>query len=187
MSEPWLLPIKAAKRSCMRIGLISDTHGFLDEKVKKYFAPCDEIWHAGDIGDSSVLQELQSFKPTWAVYGNIDNPSALDAPEVLLLSRSSKRFLMIHIAGKPPRYNAQVRQLLQTHQPDALICGHSHILKVEMDRTNGVLFINPGAAGRHGFHKVRTLIRFEVTDTIKSLEVIELGPRSERIVTSSSS
>ena len=165
----------------MRIGLISDTHGFLDDRVFTYFEVCDEIWHAGDVGDSSVLAELRKRKPTIAVYGNIDDPADLDAPEVQLLDRGESRFLMIHIAGKPPRYNTKVRELLQLHRPKVLICGHSHILKVEMDKKNDILYMNPGAAGRHGFHKVRTLLRFEVTDTIKNLEVIELGPRSAKM------
>ncbi|MEM9324604.1 MAG: metallophosphoesterase family protein [Bacteroidota bacterium] len=171
----------------MRIGLISDTHSYLDDKVLHYFQQCDEIWHAGDVGNRQVLTQLQAAKPTIAVYGNIDDPHGLDAPEVQVLDRGAKRFLMIHIAGRPPKYNSHVRNLLSCHRPDVLICGHSHILKVEMDRQNNVLYMNPGAAGRHGFHKVRTLLRFDVGDTIQNLEVIELGPRSRQTITPASS
>ena len=164
----------------MKIGLISDTHGFLDPKVFSYFEHCDEIWHAGDIGTLELLDELNDFKPTHAVWGNIDGHKIREAtPEDLLLRRSGKVFLMTHIAGKPPSYNKRVRDLLDQHQPDVLICGHSHILKVEMDKKRNVLFMNPGAAGRHGFHKVKTLLRFDVADnTLKNLEVVELGPRA---------
>ena len=165
----------------MKIGLISDTHSFLDPKVFEYFEPCDEIWHAGDIGTIELYDELNEFRPTHAVWGNIDGHKIREAvPEDLLFGRSGKTFLMTHIAGKPPSYNKRVRQLLDQHQPDVLICGHSHILKVEMDKKRNVLFMNPGAAGRHGFHKVKTLLRFDVVQgTLKNLEVIELGPRAK--------
>jgi len=104
----------------MRIGLISDTHSFLDDRVFAYFEACDEIWHAGDVGDPAILSKLCQFRPTIAVYGNIDDPAAIDAPEIQVLQRESKRFLMIHIAGKPPRYNVNVRELLQSLEKDHL-------------------------------------------------------------------
>lgn len=167
----------------MKIGLISDTHGFLDEKVFHYFKEVDEIWHAGDIGTHEVLKALQDFKPTTAVYGNIDGGifrTECQAGEIF--ERDGVRVLITHIAGKPPRYNQEVLQLVKKYQPKLLICGHSHILQVIPDKVNHLLFMNPGAAGRHGFHKTRTLIRLDlVNGEIKNPEVIELGPRSEKM------
>ncbi len=164
----------------MKIGLISDTHSFLDKHVFKHFEACDEIWHAGDVGDPSIATSLADFKPLKGVFGNIDGSGVRQIfPEDLVLERGGKTILITHIAGKPPRYNARVRDLIARHKPHLLVCGHSHILKVEMDKTNNLLFMNPGAAGRHGFHKIRTLIRFDIAEgTFKNLEVIELGGRS---------
>ncbi len=164
----------------MKIGLISDTHGFLDESVFRYFESCDEIWHAGDIGTVDVLEQLEKFKTTRAVFGNIDGHDLrIRTKEYLLINGPNIKFLLIHIAGKAPRYNPQVRKLIQEFKPNVLICGHSHFLKVERDIAHDLLFMNPGAAGRHGFHKVRTLLRFELADgKLENLEVIELGSRS---------
>ncbi|MFH6985459.1 metallophosphoesterase family protein [Marinoscillum luteum] len=165
----------------MRIGIISDTHSYLDPSVFKYFSQCDEIWHAGDIGTLDVLQQLEAFKPTMAVFGNIDGHDVRAAsPEDQVFVREGKKILMTHIAGSLPRYNPRVRDLIKTHQPDVLVCGHSHLLKVQPDKANNLLFINPGAAGKHGFHKIKTLLRLEIQEgKIQNLEVVELGPRGQ--------
>ena len=170
----------------MKIGLISDTHGFLDERVFHYFSEVDEIWHAGDIGTEEVLSKLQAFKPTIAVLGNIDGGKLrVECKEGEIFERCGVRVLITHIAGKPPKYNREVLTLIEEYHPRLVVCGHSHILKVMSDKTNNLLFMNPGAAGRHGFHKIRTLLRFLLEDgEIKNLEVIELGPRSERLAPS---
>ena len=167
----------------MKIGLLSDTHGFLDEKIFDYFNEVDEIWHAGDIGTEDVLHQLQAFKPTIAVFGNVDGGTLrIECKEGEIFEREGVRVLITHIAAKPPRYNKTVLPLVRKYQPKLLVCGHSHILKVESDKKNNLLFMNPGAAGRHGFHKERTLLRFDLLDSdIKNLEVIKLGPRSERV------
>lgn len=165
---------------CMTIGLISDTHSFLDPKVFDYFQACDEIWHAGDIGETMVIDDLASFKPVRAVYGNIDDKSIrLRHPEKLVFELEGVKVYMIHIGGTPPRYAKGVKTDLKAEQPKLFICGHSHILKVMSDKTlNNMLYMNPGAAGRQGFHRMRTLLRFELeAGDIKNLEVIELGKR----------
>lgn len=165
----------------MRIGLISDTHSFLDQRVFDHFKDCDEIWHAGDVGDYNVITQLEAFKPVRGVYGNIDDQKVRNVfPENLWLEVEGVRVLMTHIAGAPPRYNPRVKKLIATDPPALLICGHSHILRVSRDiNYNNMLYVNPGAAGNHGFHKVRTIVRFTALDgTIKDMEVVELGKRS---------
>lgn len=163
----------------LKLGLLSDTHGFLDERIEKYFDGVDEIWHAGDIGENGVLEKLQSFKPIKAVFGNIETPvRQRSLPEFIIETIEGVQLLMIHIAGRPGNYARGIDQLLRTHQPDVLICGHSHILRVERDPKYNLLYINPGAAGHHGFHKKRTLLRFSVKDSkLQDMEVIELGSR----------
>lgn len=164
----------------MKIGLISDTHGHLDPGVYTAFAQCDQIWHAGDIGTLPLLDELSSFKTMRAVYGNIDGHEVRTVTsEIQLFTESGVKVLMIHIAGKCPVYNPQVRRILQIEKPKLLICGHSHILQVIPDKKNNLLFLNPGAAGKHGFHKMKTLLRFELKEgKILNMEAIELGPRA---------
>lgn len=164
-----------------KIGLLSDTHGFLDPKVFHYFAACDEVWHAGDLGTLELLEELEAFKPTRAVYGNIDGADIrAAAPENLIWDCEGMTVFMTHIGGYPGRYNARVRTILDREKPGLYICGHSHILKVMPDKKRQLLHINPGAAGKHGFHKVKTLIRFSVAEgKIKDLEVIEIGKRGQ--------
>lgn len=164
-----------------RIGLLSDTHGYLDPKVYQYFEECDEIWHAGDLGTLTLLEELEAFKPTRAVYGNIDGADIrAAAPENLIWDCEGLKVFMTHIGGYPGRYNARVRAILDQEKPGLYICGHSHILKVIPDKKRGLLHINPGAAGKHGFHKVKTLTRFTVAKgQIRDLEVIELGKRGQ--------
>lgn len=165
----------------MKIGLLSDTHSFLDPKVFDYFAEVDEIWHAGDIGDPAVSEQLLAFKPFRAVYGNIDEPALRHQfPENEIFEIAGLKVFMTHIGGYPGRYNARVRRLLKEHQPGLYICGHSHILKVMPDPEHDLLHINPGACGRHGFHKMRTIVRFVIeAGKITQLEVIELGLRGQ--------
>ena len=165
----------------MKIGLLSDTHNFLDPKLFQYLAPCDEVWHAGDIGNYELLESLQNFRPTTAVFGNIDSAEVRSATqEEVWMKREGKTIFMTHIAGKPPGYNKRIKEVTRSRKPDLLIAGHSHILKVEMDKKNNWLFMNPGAAGKHGFHKVKTLLRFDILDgTFQNLEVVELGPRAK--------
>lgn len=164
-----------------RIGLLSDTHSYLEEAVFHYFKDCDEIWHAGDVGETKVLDQLEDFKPLRVVYGNIDDHEVqIRSKEDLVFDVEGKTILMTHIAGRPPRYNERVKKLLSEHRPDILVCGHSHILKIMPDRENNLLFINPGAAGKHGFHKVKTLVRFDIDqERIGNMEVIELGKRGK--------
>jgi putative phosphoesterase len=161
------------------IGLISDTHGYFDETLTDHFRHCAEIWHAGDIGDPAVIQRLRQIAPVIAVQGNIDGPVLrADFPEDQWPEREGVKFLITHIAGKPPQYTTRVMKLLRARPPHALICGHSHICQVKKDEQNGLLFINPGAAGQQGFHLMRTALRIEVNSgKIGKLEVIELGKR----------
>ncbi|MFK8162756.1 MAG: metallophosphoesterase [Lewinella sp.] len=163
----------------MKIGLLSDTHSYLDPKVFDYFKDCDEIWHAGDLGDVALIDQLEAFKPTRGVYGNIDDTAVRRRwPLNLEFTVEGLKVFITHIGGYPGRYTARVRQMLDEIQPGLYICGHSHILKVMMDKKRGVLHMNPGACGRHGFHTVRTLLRFDVkAGRVENLEVIELGSR----------
>lgn len=164
----------------MKIGLLSDTHGSLDPKVFTYFQHCDEIWHAGDVGSLSLLKELQAYKPTKGVFGNIDDKEIQTVlPFDLHFTCEGVAVWITHIAGRPPKYNSRVEKLLAQGPPDLFICGHSHMLQICRDPAlNNMLYVNPGAAGNHGFHNVRTLVRFELQDAkISSMEVIELGKR----------
>lgn len=162
-----------------RIGLISDTHGYLDPTVAQHFAQCDEIWHAGDIGDLALIEKLAEIKPVKAVFGNIDDHDMqLRYPEDLWLDVEGLLILITHIAGAPPHYNPRLKRILKQKSPDILICGHSHILKIMRDKERNLVFINPGAAGQQGFHHMRTLVRFTLHEKeIKDMEVIELGKR----------
>jgi uncharacterized protein len=163
----------------MKIGLLSDTHSYLDPKVFEYFNECDEVWHAGDIGDAAVVTELEKFKPLRAVFGNIDDQSMQARyPEDLCFTCEGLTMWMTHIGGAPPNYNPRIKKILKEKVPDVFICGHSHILRVKKDPANNMLYINPGAAGNHGFHSIKTIVRFEINNKIISkLEVIELGKR----------
>jgi putative phosphoesterase len=160
-----------------KIGLISDTHSFLDEAVFKHFSNCDEIWHGGDFGDIAVIEKLLAFKPLKGVYGNIDGTEIrAQFPEQLVFMCEGVKVMMRHIGGYPPRYNPETKKELLIHQPQLFISGHSHILKVMYDDKLHCLHMNPGAAGKHGWHKVRTLIRFVIDDkNMKDCEVIELS------------
>ena len=163
----------------LKIGLLSDTHGFWDDKFHKYLKHCDEIWHAGDIGDINVIDKLSEITTVKAVYGNIDNHIIrAEFQEYVVKTYGKNRILMTHIGGKPFSYNKTSRVKIKQYHPNVFICGHSHICKIMHDNQNKLLFINPGAAGNKGFHKVRTLVRFELTkQKIQNLEVIELGTR----------
>jgi len=163
-----------------KIGLISDTHGWLDDAVFRYFEQCDEVWHAGDIGTMDVLQKLESFKTTRAVFGNIDGTEIRKCTvENLRWHCEEVDVWITHIGGKPGNYALPIKSEIQSKPPQLFICGHSHLCLVQMDKTLRTLYMNPGAAGRHGFHHVRTLLRFEIDGKkIQKLEVIELGPRT---------
>ena len=162
-----------------RIGLISDTHNYLDEAVFKHFENCDEIWHAGDFGTIELANQLASFKPLKAVYGNIDGSDIRAIyPEQLVFNCEDVKVMMRHIGGYPPRYNPDTKKELLIHQPQLFISGHSHILKVIYDDKINCLHMNPGAAGKQGWHKMRTLIRFVIDGKdMKDCEVIELGKK----------
>lgn len=160
-----------------KIGLLSDTHGYWDERYEKYFAECDEIWHAGDFGSSEVANRLSALKPLRGVYGNCDGGDLRYMfSERLRFKCEDVDVLMKHIGGYPGNYDASIRGAMFAHPPRLFISGHSHILKVMYDKTLGCIHINPGAAGQQGFHLVRTLVRFTVDGAeIKDVEVIELS------------
>ncbi len=161
-----------------RIGLISDTHGYLDDAVLRHFDQCDEVWHAGDFGPD-VAERLKAFKPLRGVYGNIDGYDIRsEYPEVLRFACEQVNVLMIHIGGYPGRYSQLAKKELLAHPSQLFISGHSHILKVIYDDKLRCLHMNPGAAGKHGWHKVRTLLRFVVDGKdMRQCEVVELGSR----------
>lgn len=162
-----------------KIGLISDTHSYFDSKIEKYFNNCDEIWHAGDVGNISVIEQLQKIAPVKGVYGNIDGL------EIRSIFPKFNRFycekvdvLMTHIGGYPGRYQPGVLEIFRVKPPKLFICGHSHILKVQFDKRFNLLHINPGAAGKYGLHHVKTLVRFNIDgEKIEKLEIIELGKK----------
>ncbi len=162
-----------------KIGLLSDTHSYLDPKIYKYFEEVDEIWHAGDVGDVAVIDELRKFKPLKGVFGNIDDAVVRrELPEFQSFLCEDLKVLITHIGGRPGKYVPEAKQLIETHLPKLFICGHSHILLVKMDQQKEMLCMNPGACGNKGFHKVKTLLRFSVTgDRIHDLEAIEIGNR----------
>jgi len=163
---------------------LSDTHGFLDDRILKYAGEADEIWHAGDIGTTSVTDELKKVNPVIAVFGNIDGTKIRQEFPL------NQRFLceevdvwITHIGGYPGKYSPSIREEIQQNPPRLFICGHSHILKVMNDKKLGLLHMNPGAAGVHGFHQMRTMLRFKIEGKeIKDLEVIELGKRGTVLV-----
>lgn len=158
-----------------KILLLSDTHSYIGDDILKYVQQADEVWHAGDIGDLSVTDAIKAIKPLKAVYGNIDNAEA--RAEFPLHNRffcEDVDVWITHIGGYPNRYNINIRSEIQSNPPDLFICGHSHILKVMPDKKFNLIHMNPGAIGKHGFHKVRTMLRFEINGKqIQNLEVIE--------------
>ena len=159
------------------IGLISDTHGVFDDKLKKFLEPVDEIWHAGDFGGGlSLAEELSAFKPLKGVAGNCDNHALrYEHPLFRFFECEGLKVLMTHVGGYPGRYDSRAIKLIEEHKPDIFVCGHSHILKVVRDTKRNMLVINPGAAGIQGFHVVRTALRFHIENgRIHSMEVFEL-------------
>jgi len=161
-----------------RIGLIADTHHYLDETIFEHFAACDEVWHVGDFGED-VIDKLKSFKPLKGVYGNIDDARIRpDFPEQLVFTCENVKVMMRHIGGYPPKYNPETKKEILVHKPQLFISGHSHILKIMYDDKLNCLHMNPGAAGKQGWHKIRTIIRFTIDGKeMKDAEVIELGKR----------
>ena len=162
----------------MRIGLLSDTHSYLDPQLFTHFDTCDEIWHAGDVGNLLVADQLRAFRPLRIVSGNIDQ-EASDLPVNQHFTLEGMTIWMTHIGGSPPKYNPTVRPQLQQNPPNIFVCGHSHILKVVRDPAlKNMLFINPGAAGKTGFHTMRTAIRFSLdAGRIFDMQVVELGKK----------
>ena len=162
-----------------KIGLLSDTHGYLHPSILQHFAGCDEVWHAGDIGSAEVADELEAFKPLRAVYGNIDGRELrLRYPEDLYFECGGVKVFITHIGGYPGKYPARIKKALAEQRPGLFICGHSHILKVMPDHGFQLLHINPGACGKEGFHKVSTVVRFGFDQgRVVELEVVELGLR----------
>jgi len=158
------------------IGLISDTHGFLDDSVFKHFENCDEIWHAGDFGTLDLAVKLRAFKPLRGVYGNIDGKDIRSQfPEHLRFNCEELNVWMTHIGGYPGKYSPGIREEIYRNPPGLFISGHSHILKVIFDKKISCLHLNPGAAGKQGWQKVRTLLRFSISyQKIHNLDVIEL-------------
>lgn len=162
-----------------KILLLSDTHSFIDDQILKFVKQADEVWHAGDIGDLHVTDSIKKIKPLRAVYGNIDdNKARAEFPLDNKFSVEGVSVWITHIGGYPNKYNQRVREELSKNPPKLFICGHSHILKVQYDKKLNLLHLNPGAAGKHGFHKVRTMLRFEIDKgEIKNMEIIELANR----------
>lgn len=163
-----------------KILLISDTHNYLDKALIKHIQAADEVWHAGDIGTIELCLEIEKLKPLKAVFGNVDGKDIrITYPENLFFECENVKIFMTHIGGYPGRYPAKIEQLIQEHRPKLFICGHSHILKVMYDKTFELLHINPGACGVHGFHTVKTVVKFEIDGSeIKNLAILELGSRT---------
>ncbi len=163
-----------------KILLLSDTHSFIDEQILKFVKQADEVWHAGDIGDTKITDTIKKLKPLRAVYGNIDNKEIRS--EFPLDNRFTVENIDVwitHIGGYPHRYNFRIKEEISNNPPKIFITGHSHILKVMNDKKLNLLHLNPGAAGKHGFHQVRTMLRFEINKSnIENLEVIELEKRT---------
>ena len=162
----------------IKIGLISDTHNYLDPQVFEYFKDCDEIWHAGDFGTIKIADELRKIAPLLGVYGNIDGKDIRDEfPLHQRFEKGGVQFWMTHIGGIPGRYCIPIREEMEKNPPEVFICGHSHILKIARDQAlDKMLYLNPGAAGRQGFQEIRTIVRFEVGEgKLHNVEVIELG------------
>jgi len=168
----------------MKIGLLSDTHGWIHPSLFEHLKECDEIWHAGDIGNIETADKLTAFKPLRAVYGNIDDAVVRKVyKETLKFKVEGVKVWITHIGGTPGHYDPRVRSSVYSDPPDIFICGHSHIAKVMHDPKGGFLYINPGAAGYNGFHKFMTAIRFQIDDAkIHDLELIEMGERGKAVI-----
>jgi len=168
----------------MKIGLLSDTHGWIHPRLFEHFAGCDEIWHAGDIGNIALVDSLSDFKPLKAVFGNIDDAQVRQVcKENLIFMTEDVKVCLTHIGGSPGNYDRRILREINENPPDLFICGHSHIAKVMYDKKAGFLYMNPGAAGYIGFHKFMTAIRFHIDGKdIHDLELIELGERCKIIL-----
>jgi len=168
----------------MKIGLVSDTHGWIHPRLFDHFAGCDQIWHAGDIGNIETADAFALFKPFKAVFGNIDDANVRKVyKEHLIFNADEVKVLLTHIGGTPGHYNIKVKPAIYENPPDIFICGHSHIAKVMYDKKAGFLYVNPGAAGYNGFHKIMTAIRFSIDGKdIHDMELIELGERSKTAI-----
>lgn len=165
----------------MKIGLLSDTHSYLDDQIIRLLTGCDEIWHAGDFGSIEVSDRLNQIAPLRGVYGNIDDATIrLVHPKVNRFIVEGLDVMMTHIGGYPGKYHSDVRNEIKANPPKLYITGHSHILKVMPDKSlNNLLHLNPGAAGKHGFHTMRTMMRFDINNgKVENLQVIELGKRA---------
>lgn len=158
-----------------RIGLLSDTHGVWDDEMARFFADCDELWHAGDIGGLEIADKIAAYKPLKAVYGNIDDAKVhIVYPKFQYFKVEEVNVLMTHIGGTPNNYEAEVQRYLDEHKTNIFVCGHSHILKVKFDKKNNLLYMNPGASGNFGPHRVRTAVRFIIDGAnISDMEVWE--------------
>ncbi len=164
-----------------KVLVISDTHSYIDDRIIKYASEADYVIHAGDVGSFDVIQKLNSVSKLLFVYGNIDgNEIRSESNKFEFFKINDLKILLTHISGKTPKYNKETLIKIKDHNPDLLIAGHSHILKIQYDKINKLIFLNPGAAGRHGFHLKRTMLRFEIKlNKIENLEIIELGSRSD--------
>lgn len=164
-----------------KVLVISDTHSYIDDRIIKYASEADYVIHAGDVGSFDVIQKLKSVSKLLFVYGNIDgNEIRSESNKFEFFKINDLKILLTHISGKTPKYNKETLIKIKEHNPDLLIAGHSHILKIQYDKINKLIFLNPGAAGRHGFHLKRTMLRFEIKlNKIENLEIIELGSRSD--------
>lgn len=162
-----------------RVGILSDTHGYWDERLTNFFAECDELWHAGDIGNIETADLISNFKPLRAVYGNIDDSKVrVTYPKIIQLKCESVDVLITHIGGYPNHYESSILPIIREQKPKLFICGHSHILKVIYDKKYELLHVNPGAAGKSGFHQFRTAIRLTIDgENIRDLEILEI-PRA---------
>ena len=161
----------------MKILLLSDTHSYIDDRILEYAKNADEIWHAGDFGNLEVIDELKKVGTLRGVFKNIDEAKIrAEFPEINIFECEKVKVVMIHIGGYPNKYAPRVKQILKEEKPQIFISGHSHILKVMYDKELEILHLNPGAAGKHGWHKMRTMLRFEINgEKIENLEVVELG------------
>ena len=164
-----------------KVLVISDTHSYIDDRIIKYASEADYVIHAGDVGSFDVIEKLNSVSKLLFVYGNIDgNEIRSESNKFEFFKINDLKILLTHISGKTPKYNKETLIKIKEHNPDLLIAGHSHILKIQYDKINKLIFLNPGAAGRHGFHLKRTMLRFEIKlNKIEDLEIIELGSRSD--------
>lgn len=161
----------------VRIGLLSDTHSYLfKDSIERFFSDVDEIWHAGDIGSVEVIDYLRAFKPLRAVYGNIDGQNIRAIfPKYRVMQCENVKIVMTHIGGYPTRYEKEALEMIKRERPKIFISGHSHILKVQYDKSNDLLHINPGAAGKYGFHTVSTLVKFAIEGAdIKDMNIMEI-------------